>query len=94
MCEDAPTRLDLLLTDVVMPGKNGRELADALALRFSTLRVLFMSGYSENAVLHRGVPEAGVVLLEKPFSPNALLRSVREVLDTSLPWRQRSEAES
>jgi len=91
LCEDAPARLHLLLTDVVMPGKNGRELADALAQRFPTLRVLFMSGYSENAVLHRGVPEAGVVLLEKPFSPNALLRSVREVLDTSRPWRQRAQ---
>jgi two-component system, cell cycle sensor histidine kinase and response regulator CckA len=91
MCEQKPVRLDLLLTDVVMPGKNGRELADELAQRFVSLRVLFMSGYSENAVLHRGEPEAGVVLLEKPFAPNALLRSVREVLDTSRPWRQRTQ---
>jgi two-component system cell cycle sensor histidine kinase/response regulator CckA len=94
LCEDAPARLHMLLTDVVMPGKNGRELADALAQRFPSLRVLFMSGYSENAVLHRGVPEAGVVLLEKPFAPNALLRSVREVLDTSRPWRQRTQPET
>ena len=94
LCEEAPAQLDLLLTDVVMPGKNGRELAEALAQRFPTLRVLFMSGYSENAVLHRGVPDAGVVLLEKPFSPNALLHSVREVLDTSRPWRSRAQPES
>jgi signal transduction histidine kinase/ActR/RegA family two-component response regulator len=89
LLEVGPHRIDILLTDVVMPGMNGRELADALAERFPTLHVLFMSGYSENAVLHRGVPEAGVVLLEKPFAPHALLARVREVLDSGKAWRHR-----
>jgi nitrogen-specific signal transduction histidine kinase/CheY-like chemotaxis protein len=89
LLESTPGTLEVLLTDVVMPGMNGKDLADTLAERFPALRVLFMSGYSENAVLHRGVPDAGVVLLEKPFTPNALLALVREVLDHGRPWRQR-----
>jgi hypothetical protein len=75
--------IDLLLTDIVMPKLNGRELAKALARVRSDMKVLFMSGYPENAITEDGVLEAGVNLLPKPFSPGELLRKVRFVLSTS-----------
>jgi CheY-like chemotaxis protein len=75
--------LDLLLTDVVMPGMNGREVAEALLARRPDLRVLFMSGYADNAVVERGLVDVGVALLAKPFSGSELLRRVRDVLDAS-----------
>ncbi len=74
--------IHLLLTDVVMPGMNGRELATNIAKLLPDLRVLYMSGYSENAVGHDGTLDAGVSLLQKPFSLPALKDRVREVLDS------------
>jgi PAS domain S-box-containing protein len=77
-------RLDLLLTDVVMPGMNGRELGRrALQLR-PDLRVLYMTGYSRNAVVHQGRLDEGVDLLEKPVSQAKLALKVREVLDRKI----------
>ncbi|MHB8868790.1 MAG: PAS domain S-box protein [Thermoleophilia bacterium] len=76
--------IDLLLTDVILPGMNGRELAEALAERQQTpAAVLFMSGYTKNAIVHDGRLDEGIDFLEKPFSPEALLRKIREVLDRS-----------
>jgi len=72
----------LLLTDVVLPGCNGRELYERISARFSGLKVLYTSGYSDDAVAGHGMLEAGTAFLEKPFGPDALARKVREVLDS------------
>jgi CheY-like chemotaxis protein len=71
--------IHLLLTDIVMPGMNGHVLAKKLSAA-RTLRVLFMSGYTENAIGHRGVLDAGVDYIQKPFTPESLAEKVREVL--------------
>ncbi len=74
--------IDLLLTDVIMPGMNGRELATNVAKLLPGVRVLYMSGYTENAIGHDGTLDAGINLLQKPFSLPALKDRVREVLDS------------
>lgn len=71
--------IHLLLTDIVMPGMNGRELAKQLAAE-RALRVLFMSGYTENAIAHRGILDTGIDYIQKPFTPDSLAEKVREVL--------------
>jgi two-component system, cell cycle sensor histidine kinase and response regulator CckA len=74
-------RIDLLLTDVVMPGQNGRELADDLTARWPELRVLYMSGYANDEMLRRGVAGLGSAFLQKPFTSAALSQAVRTLLD-------------
>lgn len=74
-------RVDLLLSDVVMPGMSGRELVERLLPVYPWLRVLFMSGYTEDMMLHHRVAELGVAVLEKPFARDDLARAVRTVLE-------------
>jgi two-component system, cell cycle sensor histidine kinase and response regulator CckA len=74
-------RIDLLVTDVVMPEMGGRLVADALRSRRPELRVLYVSGYTDDEVVRHGVSEAEVHFLSKPYSPAALARQVRQVLD-------------
>ncbi|HEX5856104.1 MAG TPA: response regulator, partial [Thermoanaerobaculia bacterium] len=81
LARDHKGRIDLVLTDVVMPEMSGREVERRLAEAGYAARVLFMSGYSDDAVLRHGVLETGVAFLPKPFTPGALGRKVREVLD-------------
>ncbi|MDT4967154.1 MAG: hypothetical protein QOJ64_1891 [Acidobacteriota bacterium] len=85
------SRIDLLLTDMVMPRMGGQELSHRLLKLRPGTRVLYMSGYSENAISQRGVIE-GTVFIEKPFSPEALTRRIREVLDP--PREQNSPADA
>ena len=72
--------VDLLLTDVVMPRMNGRALYAAASQRVPGLRVLFMSGYTENVIAHQGVLDEGIHFLPKPFSAQDLATKVREAL--------------
>jgi PAS domain S-box-containing protein len=75
-------QVDLLLTDVIMPGMNGRQLARHITAQIPDVRVLYMSGYAENAISHNGMLDAGINLLQKPFSLPALKDKVREILDS------------
>ena len=72
--------IDLMLTDVVMPGMNGRELATAALAERSDLKVLFMTGYTRNAIVHNGVLDADARLITKPFSLSLLATKVREAM--------------
>ena len=73
--------IHLLLTDVIMPGMSGRTVAERMAPLFPSIKVLFMSGYTDNAIVHHGILDKGVELIQKPFVPAALAKRVRELLD-------------
>ena len=73
--------LDLVITDVVMPQMSGRDVAEQLELRFPGVKVLYISGYTDHAIVHEGQLNPGIAFLHKPFTPGALLRKVRSVID-------------
>ena len=80
---DHPGQFNLLITDFMLPGLNGREISDRLTAERPSLRTLFISGYTEDSIVHRGVLEPGVAFLGKPFTPDALGRAVRDALEAS-----------
>jgi CheY-like chemotaxis protein len=77
----AKTRIDLLLTDVVMPGMNGRELANSATRLRADLKVLYMTGYSRNAVAHHGRLDARLDVIQKPINQSDLATRIRDALD-------------
>jgi PAS domain S-box-containing protein len=78
---DFKGQIDLMVTDVVMPGMSGRQLAERLAKILPDLKVLFVSGYTDDAIVHHGFLDPGTAFLQKPFTPQALARKVREVIE-------------
>ncbi len=84
---DSAPAIDLLLTDVVLPGLNGRELAQAACAKRPSLKVLFVTGYSRNAIVHQGRLGAGVQLIQKPLTQTMLAAKIRDVLDMPAPPR-------
>ena len=81
LCRELPGPIHLLLTDVVMPERSGKEIAQCMAKLRPSTRVLYMSGYTDDAIVHHGVLDSDVEFIQKPFTPIALARKVREVLD-------------
>ena len=84
MFEEHEGSVQLLLSDVVMPGMSGKELADRLKDLKPDLKVLFISGYTDNAIVHQGILDKEVAFLHKPFAPQGLAKKVREVLDLKI----------
>jgi len=72
--------IDLLITDVIMPGMNGRDLANELQSRFKNLKCLFISGYTADVIAHHGVLDDGMQFLQKPFSMEALAEKIRGII--------------
>ena len=84
LIKEGDIRIDLLLTDVVLPGINGRQLAEQAQNRRPGLKVLFMTGYSRNAIVHQGRLDAGVAMIQKPITQESLAARIRDLLDARL----------
>jgi len=85
VCDLFEGTIHLMVTDVVMPGMSGRELAEKVTSRYPNMKVLYISGYTDNVIVHHGILDSGIAFLSKPFTPYSLVRNVREVLDSSSP---------
>lgn len=85
VCEEYNQRIDLLLTDVVMPRMSGAELFEQLKKVFPDIKVLYMSGYTDYAIVHHGVLDENIAFIQKPFVPDTLGRKVRDVLNEGKP---------
>jgi len=81
ICERHPEPIQLLITDVIMPEMGGPEAAERLVKVRPGMKVLFMSGYTDSAVVHQGVLNEGANFIQKPFSPDDLARKIRAVID-------------
>jgi len=81
LSQQHPGKIDLILTDLVMPGMNGSEMVDEIAVTRPEIGVLFMSGYTDTSIVRDGGLGPGASFLQKPFSPTTLARKVREMLD-------------
>jgi CheY-like chemotaxis protein len=81
ICEKHDGPIHLMVTDVVMPGMSGHDLAKRVESLHPEMKVLYMSGYTDDAIVHHGVLEPGTNFIQKPFTPDSLARKVREVLD-------------
>jgi len=82
LCQQHAGEIDLLVVDVVMPGMSGPEFVRRIVPLWPDMRVLYTSGYTDEAIVHHGIEESGAAFLQKPFLPDALARKVRQVLDT------------
>jgi two-component system cell cycle sensor histidine kinase/response regulator CckA len=90
LCERFSGTIHILITDVVMPNMSGREVAERLQELRPAMKILYVSGYTDNTIVHHGILDAGINFLEKPITPDALARKVREVLDARPPTTQAS----
>ncbi|HZZ81324.1 MAG TPA: response regulator [Gemmataceae bacterium] len=86
LCQDFRAPIHLLITDVVMPQMSGRQLADRAVVERPEIKVLYLSGYTDDAIVRHGVLQAGMAFLQKPFTPLILGRKVREVLGNATTW--------
>jgi len=84
VAESFDGKIDILITDVAMPGMSGHELAKRVVASRPGIKILFLSGYTEDAIIHEGVLDPGTAFLQKPFTLQALARKVREVLHGEL----------
>ncbi len=81
LCKEHRQPIDLLITDVIMPEMNGKELHEQIQLWYPQIKTVYMSGYTADIVAHRGILDEDIQFLQKPFTPQALARKVRMLLD-------------
>ena len=82
LCKEYKGQIDLVLTDVIMPEMGGPELVKQLSEQYPHIKVVYMSGYTDNAISHHGVIEEGIAFINKPATPDELGQKVRDVLDS------------